>query len=478
MLPQRLEPPLLRYPWVNHDALELLLTGRQITSGEASLYRDVWDPNFPAIHTLTILANEFWRSDPVGAFHAGVLLLGWLGGCWLLIGLRRASLGTAIAILGACGLELLCPAVPVMQDFGQREQLFALVLMPWLAWRLGVCADPPWWLRLPLAFVTGWLGTIKPTFLLVPVAVELVAGRLARRLGKADLGAAAAGVVTPWMPFLLLDPGAIRDFVFDILPVHLTPWYRLGFGIPWHEVWRRPQALVALPASALLWWLISRGRRRGVVGAAEARGWIAASLAAAIGVAVQGTGFSYHFIPLQAVIWLGLASVGTRVVGGRPVAAFAVAGLLLGWSSFTTTVRGRRREPSGIVRIIPRGSPVLVLSTDVMSGYDVWYQHWRSPRGRGAMVLLEGRLRDPDPLRRAAGLAAERDRILAAMRANPEFIIVRHSAIRGYADLEDALIRVLRVLPVPGWRRMSDGDVERLAGPDDEWAVYRRRAVR
>ncbi len=476
MLTQRADG--LWYPWVNHDTLELLLTGRQVVAGDAALYRDAWDPNFPATHALTMLANRLGGREAVGWFHAGLLLLAWFGGLCLLAGLRTARPGVLLAVLGTYLLVVVCPTIPVTQDFGQREHLFALVLVPWLAWRLGVVDRPPAWLRLPLAFWTGWLGTIKPTFLLIPIAVELVHGRRAGGLGRAEQGAVVAGIVAPWIPFAILDPGALRAFVLEVLPVQFTPWYRLGFGIPWHEVWRRPQPIVTIAAGIGFAFLLARGVRRRIVTPAEARGWIAGLAAAALGPAVQGTGFAYHFIPLQAVLWTGLAATGMRVIGARWMAAASLVALSLGWMSFSTYVRWGRRPPSGITRLVPPRSTVMIVALDVGYAYDAWYQDWTFRRGWGARVLFEGQRRDPDRARGAAGLARDRARILDGLRTEPEFLLVRFSPVRDRTSLEDALIHDLRVLPPPGYRRLSDAEITRRAGPDAGWHVYERQRVR
>ncbi|MEK7475001.1 MAG: hypothetical protein AAB152_05130 [Candidatus Coatesbacteria bacterium] len=464
-------------PWVNHDVAQLLVLGRQFAAGDRP-YLDWIDPNLPAVHVASHMVIRLERETGIRAvylYHAGVLLLALLG-CWVLAALT-SPLGTwrAVAVITAYLGIVFCPTIPATSDFGQREHILTLVLLPWLVWRTRLGAEPSPVLRGLLAFLLGWWGGAKLVYLAVPLAVEALRWRTGPRLRALEAVCFTAGLAASVVLCRFLWPGALTAFVTTVLPLLSPTRPGAAFTIPLRGFLGQPQLLTGAAGTAVLALLLWRARRRGLAGAAECRAWGAATVAAAIAMVIQRKGFAYHAIPLTGIVVMGAILALCRVTGGRVAATAAAAFAVLCFASFRDPGRFGLEDVTPLTALARPGEAVMVCSTDVLYSRDADHLGLRLAGPWGIHFALAGVLAEPDPGRRAAALAAYRARMTDSIsRLHCGLVLVREVPVPGCGTLEDALRPAGGFLPPGPWRRLAPADVQRRFGGDGAWVVYRR----
>jgi len=463
---------------MNHDVAHLLVLGRQFAAGDRP-YVDWIDPNFPATHLTSLACSlvERWTGIlSIRVFDVLVLLVVLLGCVCLSDG--TAGPWPAAASVAAYLFTVCCPSVPAASDFGQRDHVFALVLLPWLGWRTGSVREPPAVCRWLTAALLGWWGTAKPMFLAVPLCVELARGRSAPPVRVSDVAFLVAGAL---LPFLLLGavwPGSWGAFVTGILPLVSSARAHGSFMIPLIQCITRPQFVAAAGAGVILGALLWRARRRGLVTGAEARGWMAAWAAAGVVALIQRKGFAYHFIPMTGIAVLGIVRTAARLVDARAVACAAVLALAGGYRHFDAVGRWGRQDLTPLRTMTRPGATVLVCSTDVDYSWDAYVLSLRLTGPWGIHFSLAPLLADRDAGRRADEVAAYRARLAASVTASrPSVVLVREVTLTEGELLESVLVGGKGFLPARAFSRLASEEVQARFGGDGRWVAYvpRRR---
>lgn len=371
-------------PPLNHDVAAVLDFASRMLGGER-LYSDLIDVNPPLIFLLNLPAA--WMARHSALTPPEALLICLLVACAAVLALVAALLrlpGRHTGPVERATLFFLMPLLLVASghDFGQREQIMAMLAFPYLFMaerRIEGLATPrP--LGLAVTLIAGLGFALKPHFLAVPALVEALV--LLARLRRPGLAVALRDPV-PWLMagfwaaylagIVLFFPdyfGRVVPLVFD--------WYLDLGGTPWWRV-----LLTDLTGSAAILALALLG----FVSAARF-GWLPRLLTAAVmgGMAaalVQHKGWSYHLVPVW--MWGGLAGGlllargadrGLRPGDARRAAPLLGAGMALAFGLFT--LRGgdapwmELRYPdstggrlSAWLQVHAREKPLLLLSPDI-----------------------------------------------------------------------------------------------------------------
>lgn len=322
--------------YLNHDVAWVAWGARAMLDG-ARFGRDIIEPNPPLAWWLAMppaLAAAALRLPLALAGQLWVLLLafGSLAACWRLTppaARPRAWPRLAVATLF---LLLLCH-----RDFGQREHLAVILLLPWLtltARRLDGGAAP---LAVAVAVgVAAGLGiALKPYFLAVLLLVELAAAARARHwrvaLRPETLTLLATGVAY-LAAVALLTP----DYLRTAMPLARTIYWSFDrpAALLWSVLWLPVLALAALVALPAV-----RASAVAMLGVAASAGFVVAAL-------VQHKAYSYHLLPATALAALA-AAAACGAAGRQRAAAVAVLGALLATSAAPTLRWARDNAPDG-----------------------------------------------------------------------------------------------------------------------------------
>lgn len=212
----------LVYPqfWLNHDSSWYLVATRMFLDGK-QLYVDIVEINPPLAFYLTVpslyLADLTGMSETI-SFMAFCIVLGGFSVIWLICIVLRTSLARP-----AQAIFILVPlfgiyALPAA-DFGQREQLFLILALPYFSHLLLSEQAKSVSLLEKLALgVCAALGlALKPYFLLIPCLIILagpVKTLLVRVFDPANLAIAAS--LAAYLIFILtVHP----EYVSEIVPI-------------------------------------------------------------------------------------------------------------------------------------------------------------------------------------------------------------------------------------------------------------------
>ena len=365
--------------WLYHVATQVLRGDR--------LGVDVVDPNPPPIVWLNVpvvLAGRLLGLSPDAVYRAAVVLTGLasLLFCWRLYPRAVPHAPGVESRLAGLWLFFVLLVLPGA-NFGEREHVFVLLIMPYLfvaAGRISGARIAP---REALtAGVLAGIGcSIKPFFPPVIIgmeAVRLARGREWRRWVSPEGALATAVVAAAAAATLAFEPGYLRfmrSFGAGVY-AHFRP-------VPMSVIVREPRFLLGL-AGVLVFWLSRPLPRHRPIGF----GFSIAALVASIAVLVQQKGFAYHYLPAVqfASLLLPLALIGPRVrLGGAGRGARAIDGA--GWALLALAVCGggvraygavrdrlgpREAARAAVERCVQRlaqGRPVLVLSSDIGAAF-------------------------------------------------------------------------------------------------------------
>ena len=308
------------------DTSWLLHVAAQVLEGER-LYVDVVEANPPLIvwlNLLPVMVGERLGIPPHAVYHAIVLVLalGSISVTHLLIGrtIGHPATGRYLTLLVAFVLLPL-----VRADFGEREHLALIMVMPYLlltALRAEGGAVPRW-SAAAIGVVAAVGFALKPHFVLPWLALELALGIARRGLLRRPRVESAMVLLVG-----LLYVGAVGLFAreyFTLAPLMAGPYHRflhnslavtalLGDGAA--------PALAALLGCAVLWRLAVH-RNLWLVVAAGCAGFY-------LGAVLQAKGWSYHFYPSLAlsVLLFGLMALDRhRSAPRRAQRAFAAVAL-------------------------------------------------------------------------------------------------------------------------------------------------------
>jgi hypothetical protein len=308
---------LSTYP--NHDVAWVLWGAREILHG-AKFGRDIIEPNPPLAWYLSLPTTALaeWIHVPLDwTFRVAVAIAGACSAASLawLAARERSELGVA-CLCGIAGLALL---ILPGREFGQREHLLMIAILPYLA----LCAG---WLsgrepasarvRLGLGIIAGLGVALKPYFLAAPALTELGLLLLGSRR-PAIFRAENLGIATVCLVYLLWIATFERAYALEAAPLAGSIYW--SFNLPLSAILPAllTQAAVAAPFAgiALL--------KRDALGAITGFAW----LGLAASYLVQQKGYGYHLLPVIIANLLLIASVLTNgtLDGKVRVAASTVA---------------------------------------------------------------------------------------------------------------------------------------------------------
>ncbi len=322
---------------LNHDVGWLLLGARRLLEPgplSADRFVDVTPPPILALYALPVAASQALGVTEIAALR--VFVIGLAAGSLLLCRLAasRALSAEPPALartwLVAVGI-LLLPLVGY--DFGQREHLITLLLLPYLvdAAARAQASDPPRLLAIGIGAAAGLAIGMKPQYALVVLAVEGVVWRARRQRWPAllspELGALAAAVAlaAAWTAWRAPDYLRVTlPLVWETYGAYHSPLARL---VRWFD----------LPlAGALI--LIASRVRNGL--RALARALVAAAFAAYAAYLLAGTEWDYHRYPFGVLAIAALALPLLRPLSRAPV-AIGAAVLLAAASLFVAPLEIR-----------------------------------------------------------------------------------------------------------------------------------------
>ncbi len=290
-------PPLVRP--INLDAGWFLYLARRWLGG-ARLYVDYIDPNPPLVVFLSApaaLLDGLFGVSAAGWFDAAVAVAALLSAATATALLRRLLERKSEArFLGLLALFLLL-ALP-QGDFGQREHLMFLAVLPYLVLAAGRAGGPArigvrtTWLA-AIGAVAGVGFALKPHFLPALLLVELYVAavhRSRRAWRRPETFAALAAMMLYGLAALPLVPRYLH-----LVRTLFGPGYLHFHAVPAADILRTGR-MTFFAAAAVAWLALRPGgalRRTGDV-------LFLALVAFAASVLLQGKGFSYHWYPALA----------------------------------------------------------------------------------------------------------------------------------------------------------------------------------
>ena len=361
---------------LNHDSSWYLIATERWLSG-GRLYVDIIEVNPPLSFLLTAPPVALARAsglDTTALFKGWVFLLSF-GGLWL----THLLLGHLKDIRAEQRRLLLLTSAAVMWllpggDFGQREHLAVIFTWPWMAlMAVQLAGVAPGTGLAALVGVWSFFGfALKPHFLLVPAALELLLLWQRRRITlvfRTETLVLAAGLALYLAAILLLTP----EYVRDIVPMALAV-YNQAYRSPLPQILIHG-GMVPLVPMLVAWLLPVRNEGLRQLGNAL----LVAAMAYLVVYLVQRKGWSYQLVPAMACAFGGLAarlidatgasaeSLHVRLV--RPVGQALLALLLV-----LSVVRGFYVNPflqdmraAGILKDRPRS--FVALTTNVSAGF-------------------------------------------------------------------------------------------------------------
>lgn len=401
------------FAWQRQDQTWLLYAAARILDGTQLYGPRLVETNPPLIiwlSTLPAWLAAHLHLQPLLVLHSLVTLLLALTSAWSVRILRAAGiLSGRTATIAAFALLLVAQTQVIDVDFGEREHILILLLLPYLfAAFFPLSRSLNLVERIALGFTAGLAGSIKPQYAIIPIGTELFLAlwyRQLRRLWRPEFitliitGLAYIAAVRFFTPLYFTEiVPLLRDTYPSYRGVH--PALTVLFC-----GWRYD---IFFPAILLLWIAIRRRLRYPVAPIAL----IAASFFASISFAIQQSGWPYQTVPrtallLAAAFWLAaelLTPAVTRLQPDRHLRIVSTAIILLvvlpsSLFALKRILYGRNLGPltlqQKVYATLPPGTTVYVLSTnfynfsDVLQDHLVWggrYVHlWMLP----AIVLNE-----------------------------------------------------------------------------------------
>lgn len=385
-------------PWTcNHDVAWFLHVADRFLGG-SQLYVDIVDLNPPLIVYLSALPVATARAigtSEILTFHVFVLIaaaasLTLAGRVLSRVDLFRTPLQRAVGMLALLYVLIVLPE----GDFGQREHLLVIALVPWLCVAVArICSRRvPARLALTAGLMAGIGLCLKPHFTLGPA---LVVAWMWTRIGWRNLitaeNATVATVLASYIAHFFFLPADVTSGLIEVFDTARATY--AGYDATLGALVTEPLILecALLGGAALL--LPVRGDARA---AGAILGWIwAGTLAAALW---QHKGWSYHFLPAAAAGRVLLAVVALAALQQRSRAWGAVLGTALtALIAFALVERHdggvRWTKPhrdwlahADELRRHAAGGPVLVLDTDIAPHFPALVHAGLQPTSRFACL--------------------------------------------------------------------------------------------
>ena len=375
------------------DQTWLLYAAARVLDGTQLYGPRLVETNPPLIIWLSILPA--WLAihlhlQPLLVLHALVTLLLVLSSAWSIRILRAAGvLRGRTAIVAAFALLLVAQTRVIDVDFGEREHILTLLLLPYLfAAFFPLSRSLSLAERVALGFAAGLAGSIKPQYALIPIGTEIFLAlwyRQFRRLWRPEVltliftGIAYIAAVRYFTPlyFTQIVP-LLRDTYPPYRGVHPALSVLLC-GLLYD---------VFFPVILLIW-TVFRGRLRYPVAPIAL---IVASFFASVSFAIQQSGWAYQTVPrtallLAAALWLAAELTAPAIARLQPdkhLRIFTTALILfvlipVSLFSLKRVLYGRNYGPLSfqqkVYATLPPGTTVYVLSTNFYNFSDVLHDH-------------------------------------------------------------------------------------------------------
>jgi hypothetical protein len=397
---------VLEHPYeINHDSATLLHVAQLLLEGRLP-YVDIFETNPPMswyLHILPVYVARLLDTNVIVVAELGILLLTALVALSIRPLAGRAGESLRRLESGAMALAVaLSPWILTGLMFGQREHVFALLIVPWVLVR---------WVRhqqgaiapAVAALVGGAAavaGCMKPPLflplLLVPDLYWAATARRIRNIWTAEIVAAVSVTLIFGLHLFVFPAGVWRIFFSRYLPL-LAGGYA-SYNRPFPEVWSAAGQWLTAPALLAVLFLGLPLKRR-IVSDSLARPLAWLTLCACVVFLLQRKGFAYHAVPAR--IWalpllgLGVARIvdlaGERVgprlrmpTFARPWAAATgwtlTLALLLYTIGLAATSRADLPAPATdsyshlLVRFTSPGDNVMILNSSVLPAFPMLVQ--------------------------------------------------------------------------------------------------------
>jgi hypothetical protein len=366
---------------LGHDQVSYLFEAQRFLSGAEPYGPQLAETNPPIIIWFSAIPVQLARelhTAPQTVFRALVLLMLLASTAWCIFILRRSP---STAFANPIGLYLFGAAifltglVPGRYDFGQREHLLILLLIPYV---LAVASGAASRLLLPercaLGVAAGIAIWFKPHDALILVALELFLAlrtRSLRRLRAPEFLALVVGSVVILALVLVATPLYFKQTV----PLLFDTYWALGTKTTLALALTLRLFLPLTCGLLLLGFVLRKTMRDPVFFAAL----LLSSLAASVAFSLQHTDWVYHRYPHQAFLLLGMAYLPIDLLASQFEKHSAdarrrqrIAIVALGALSLILCINLARRPPAPTVSDLdriysqcPSSTTVYVFSTRV-----------------------------------------------------------------------------------------------------------------
>lgn len=486
---------LALFPAAGHDQLWFLLMARRWLGGAELYGPQVFDSNPPGIVWASAVPVKLGEMLHVAATLPGKVLVlaaemvtGWI--CYRLLRRERGSMPGFYAAGLLFAFVVLMLVVPA-RDFGQRDQLLSILVLPYVA--AGALAQERWGVRLIVCLIAAVGICLKPQYAVIPLTLELfllLAPERGRRVRLEFLLLVAAGT-----GYLLAIHAFAPLYFSEALPILRETYWAVGHLSGLELLWEAKE-LVVLAVAAVGVHVWARPRSRVV------RKLLVAGGAAFVAYMVQGTGWYYQQIPalvlFGAALAIGLLELAARhtvriprwvlsVTAALCVLAVALTTHFMGYPFTQERAFAIEVPEPGLFAGLPSGTAIAMLTTSVdatmmpVERYHlVWGQRtnnlWTLPAIlRGESGETEGRL-TPEEL---AGLEQMQRRWMVEdlQRWKPRLVLVQRCqdpAVRCQLleDRTDDLLAWFERDPAFA-REWGAYQLERRAGPFDAYVRVR-----
>lgn len=365
--------------YLNHDVSWILYSTRRMLDG-AVFGRDIIAVNPPLAWFLSmpaVLASKWFDWPLDAAFRGLVATVAGVSLAYCYSTMRDERPVVRLAATLALAYLLF---IGVGRDFGQREHLSLILVLPYLASSAKRAeGQRPGRLGAILVGIAAGLGiALKPYFFAIPVLVELVLPRagMPRQLIRTETVAMAATALLYLAAVLVFTP----EYLTAVVPLAAKVYW--GFeNSPLILLLRTPPALLGFGALICISIL---GKRR-----AFASVLCAAALGYALAYFVQSKGYTYQAMPMNFLIIAAAVYLLADLVCERPgyprtSRLFRIAAILTAFSLLPVTEKAIRwywearpggklaREIEAVVETVnshARGASFLAISTHPFPGF-------------------------------------------------------------------------------------------------------------
>jgi len=292
---------------LGHDQCSYLVEAQRFLSGAEIYGPHLSETNPPMIiwfSALPVLFAHWMHGSPILSLKLLVIamIFGSVAWCFKILRRNQAIANPVAAALFACATLTIEFSIGAY-DFGQREHLLLILLLPYLlAAATGAVSRLSFAERCALGVAAGIAIWFKPQDILVLIGLELFLSLRARNLRRALTPEFLALVLTSSLILLLVCVLTPRYFK-DIFPLLFDTYWAIGSMNTLPLALSRHGYLLCLLAMSVACILLRRSLRDPGTSIALLIG----SFAAFIAFAIQHTGWKYHCYPHHALLLLAFS---------------------------------------------------------------------------------------------------------------------------------------------------------------------------